>query len=275
MRTNILAVAILALSVAGFSAAALQAGQPEHPAFAAATSVDGHLLPDRALTAEDLDGLGLDDLRFARNEIFARYGYIFRDEALAAYFSAKSWYSPHTRNTSEFTLSTVEHANVRLIQRMEAGVPAPPDQTATPARESILYETEHPLGTIVVDTTSRYLYLIEGDNMALRYQVAVGREGFSWRGTERVSRKAKWPDWRPPASMRQRQPNLPRFMPGGPDNPLGARALYLGDTLYRIHGTNEPATIGQPVSAGCIRMHNEDIKELFDRVELGASVVVM
>jgi lipoprotein-anchoring transpeptidase ErfK/SrfK len=117
--------------------------------------------------------------------------------------------------------------------------------------------------------------VVKEASRALRYEVAVGRESFAWRGTERISRKAKWPDWHPPASMRQRQPELPQFVPGGPDNPLGARALYLGETLYRIHGTNDQESIGQAVSVGCIRMRNSDVKDLYERVTVGAAVVVL
>ena len=142
-------------------------------------------------------------------------------------------------------------------------------------RQVVSYSGPYSPGTIVVDTERRFLYLIEPNGKAIRYGVGVGRDGFAWRGTERVTRKAKWPDWRPPESMRRRQPELPRFMAGGPDNPLGARALYLGNTLYRIHGTNEPHTIGQAMSSGCIRMMNEDVKHLYERVRIGARVVVL
>jgi len=130
-------------------------------------------------------------------------------------------------------------------------------------------------GTIVVDTRARHLYFLNADGTAVRYGVGVGREGFAWSGVERVSRKADWPDWRPPAEMRQREPWLPEWMPGGPDNPLGAAALYLGSTLYRIHGTHQDETIGYAVSSGCIRMLNEDIVDLARRVEIGARVIVL
>ncbi|WP_029058566.1 L,D-transpeptidase [Stappia stellulata] len=130
-------------------------------------------------------------------------------------------------------------------------------------------------GTIVIDTRERYLYLVEKGGFARRYGVGVGRPGFEWAGTHTVSRKAEWPDWRPPAAMRKRQPNLPSFVPGGPSNPLGARALYLGSTLYRIHGSNEPWTIGRAVSSGCIRMRNEDVTDLYNRVPVGARVKVI
>jgi lipoprotein-anchoring transpeptidase ErfK/SrfK len=130
-------------------------------------------------------------------------------------------------------------------------------------------------GTIVVDTSQRYLYLVEGNGKARRYGVGVGRPGFQWAGTHTITRKAEWPDWVPPPAMLKRKPELPRFMAGGPNNPLGARALYLGSTEYRIHGSNEPWTIGQAVSSGCIRMRNQDVTDLYGRVGVGTRVVVM
>ena len=142
-------------------------------------------------------------------------------------------------------------------------------------RQLVNYETREPAGTIVIDTANTYLYLVLGGGKALRYGIGVGREGFSWAGAERVSRMAEWPDWHPPAEMIERQPYLPRFMAGGPGNPLGARALYLGKTLYRIHGTNQPSTIGTFVSSGCIRLVNSDIEDLYTRVQVGARVVVL
>lgn len=130
-------------------------------------------------------------------------------------------------------------------------------------------------GTIIVNTTERRLYLIQDDGKALKYGIGVGRDGFTWGGTHSVTMKREWPDWRPPAAMLKRRPDLPRFMPGGPNNPMGARALYLGSTIYRIHGSNEPHTIGQAVSSGCFRMTNEDVTDLYDRVPVGARVVVL
>jgi lipoprotein-anchoring transpeptidase ErfK/SrfK len=135
--------------------------------------------------------------------------------------------------------------------------------------------TKEPAGTIIIDTQNTYLYLALGGGKAMRYGIGVGREGFTWAGTERVSRMSEWPDWHPPSEMIDRQPYLPRFMAGGPGNPLGARALYLGKTLYRIHGTNQPSTIGTFVSSGCIRLLNGDIEDLFSRVQVGTRVVVL
>ena len=142
-------------------------------------------------------------------------------------------------------------------------------------RQLVNYETKEPAGTIVIDTSNTFLYLVLGNGKALRYGIGVGREGFAWSGAERISRMALWPDWHPPAEMIERQPYLPRFMAGGEGNPLGARALYLGKTLYRIHGTNQPSTIGTFVSSGCIRLVNEDIEDLYGRVQVGARVVVL
>ncbi|MCC6887196.1 MAG: L,D-transpeptidase family protein [Hyphomicrobiales bacterium] len=142
-------------------------------------------------------------------------------------------------------------------------------------RTTVDYRTREPAGTIVIDTAKTYLYLVLGNGKAMRYGIGVGREGFTWSGAERVSRMAEWPDWHPPAEMIERQPYLPRFMAGGEGNPLGARALYLGKTLYRIHGTNQPSTIGSFVSSGCIRLTNEDIIDLYYRVKVGTRVVVL
>jgi lipoprotein-anchoring transpeptidase ErfK/SrfK len=142
-------------------------------------------------------------------------------------------------------------------------------------RTMVEYRTREPAGTIIIDTANTYLYLVLGGGKAMRYGIGVGREGFTWTGAERVSRMAEWPDWHPPSEMIERQPYLPRFMAGGEGNPLGARALYLGKTLYRIHGTNQPSTIGTFVSSGCIRLTNEDISDLYQRVKVGTRVVVL
>jgi len=141
-------------------------------------------------------------------------------------------------------------------------------------KQLVDFGTKEPAGTIIIDTPNTYLYLVLGGGKALRYGIGVGREGFTWAGAERISRMSEWPDWHPPSEMIDRQPYLPRFMAGGPGNPLGARALYLGKTLYRIHGTNQPSTIGTYVSSGCIRLINEDVEDLFSRVQVGTRVVV-
>jgi lipoprotein-anchoring transpeptidase ErfK/SrfK len=141
-------------------------------------------------------------------------------------------------------------------------------------RQEVAFVTKEPPGTIVVDTPNTYLYYVLGGGKAIRYGVRVGRDGFTWTGVQKISRKTEWPDWFPPTEMIERQPYLPRFMAGGPGNPLGARAMYLGSTVYRIHGTNQPSTIGKFVSSGCIGMLNEDVSDLFERVKVGTRVVV-
>jgi lipoprotein-anchoring transpeptidase ErfK/SrfK len=163
--------------------------------------------------------------------------------------------------------------------RAASYAPAPLQAQRTVPQEFMRTEVEYPStekpGTIVVDTPSKYLYLVQGGGRAIRYGIGVGRPGFTWAGVKTVSRKAEWPAWTPPPEMLLRRPDLPRHMEGGPENPLGARALYLGSSLYRIHGTNEPYTIGQNVSSGCIRMMNEDVTDLYERVRVGTRVVVM
>jgi lipoprotein-anchoring transpeptidase ErfK/SrfK len=142
-------------------------------------------------------------------------------------------------------------------------------------RQEVTFPTKEPAGTLIVDTPNTYLYYVLGGGRAIRYGVRVGRDGFTWTGVQKITRKAEWPDWHPPPEMIDRQPYLPRFMAGGPGNPLGARAMYLGATVYRIHGTNQPSTIGKFVSSGCIGMLNEDVSDLFDRVKVGTRVVVL
>ncbi len=142
-------------------------------------------------------------------------------------------------------------------------------------RQIVNFSTQEKPGTIIIDTPNTFLYYVLGNGKAIRYGIGVGREGFTWSGVEHVARKAEWPDWRPPSEMIARQPYLPRFTAGGPGNPLGARAMYLGGTEYRIHGTNDPSTIGKDVSSGCIRLTNEDVKDLYARVQVGAKVIVL
>ncbi len=142
-------------------------------------------------------------------------------------------------------------------------------------RQRVDYQTKEASGTIVIDTPHHFLYLVEGGGKAMRYGIGVGRPGFTWSGVHAISAKKEWPDWTPPEEMLGRQPGLPHFMAGGPNNPLGARAMYLGSTLYRIHGSNEPWTIGHNVSSGCIRLRNADVIDLYDRVKVGAKVEVL
>ena len=185
-------------------------------------------------------------------------------------------------------LATPRPAAAQLSQ-LFAAPPAPTMQDTDPGvddtgrdvelppelrRQSVFYRTDYPAGTIIVNTNDRFLYLVMGNGTALRYGVGVGRDGFQWGGIHRITRKMEWPDWTPPPEMIQRQPYLPRTMAGGPGNPMGARALYIGTTVYRIHGTNAPQTIGQAVSSGCFRLVNEDIIDLYPRVPVGTKVVV-
>ena len=169
---------------------------------------------------------------------------------------AKLYYNPDTNKWEEREAS----AGGRSFKRIE--------KTIVP------YETKFKVGTIVVETSERRLYLVLPEGKALKYGIGVGRDGFTWSGSHKITRKAEWPGWTPPEAMRKRVPDLPAYMPGGPQNPLGARALYIGSTLYRIHGTSEPWTIGQAVSSGCIRLTNEDVIDLYDRAKVGATVVV-
>jgi lipoprotein-anchoring transpeptidase ErfK/SrfK len=142
-------------------------------------------------------------------------------------------------------------------------------------RQEVSYDGKERPGTVIINTKERLLYLVKESGKATRYGIGVGRQGFTWAGTHNITSKREWPDWRPPPEMLKRQPHLPRYMPGGPDNPLGARAMYLGSTLYRIHGSNEPWTIGQAVSSGCIRMRNDDVIHLYNQVKVGTRVVVI
>jgi lipoprotein-anchoring transpeptidase ErfK/SrfK len=142
-------------------------------------------------------------------------------------------------------------------------------------RQVVSYSTREAPGTIIIDTPNTYLYLVMGNGQAMRYGIGVGRDGFTWSGTQSITKKAEWPDWTPPPEMIARQPYLPRQMAGGPGNPLGARAMYLGGTIYRIHGTNAPGTIGTRVSSGCIRLTNEDVADLYSRVNVGTKVIVL
>ena len=162
------------------------------------------------------------------------------------------------------------------VQDQPGYQPTPEEEQLTGAfeKQEVFFRTPEKPGTIIIDTKSRFLYLVQPDNRALRYGIGVGRDGFQWSGLERIARKQEWPDWRPPPEMIERQPYLPRFMAGGPGNPLGARAMYLGATVYRIHGTNQPQTIGHAVSSGCFRLVNDDVIDLYDRVPVGTKVII-
>ena len=172
---------------------------------------------------------------------------------------------------------------IAVAQQIAVNVEGQPAQEASPdeeqpddayARQIVPFHSSEAPGTIIIDTGQRYLYLVQPNDRAIRYGIGVGRIGFQWSGVERVSQKQEWPDWRAPPEMVGRQPYLPRFMAGGPGNPLGARALYLGHSVFRIHGTNQPETIGHAVSSGCFRLDNADVIDLYDRVQVGAKVLV-
>jgi lipoprotein-anchoring transpeptidase ErfK/SrfK len=165
----------------------------------------------------------------------------------------------------------------RQVMRQMEDPAAPTQQAVDPKfdKQWVDYQGREAPGTIVVDTPNKFLFLVQGNGKALRYGIGVGRPGFTWSGTKQISAKKEWPSWTPPKEMLARRPDLPRFMEGGPENPLGARAMYLGSSLYRIHGSNEPWTIGTNVSSGCIRMRNEDVIDLYGRVNVGARVIVI
>jgi lipoprotein-anchoring transpeptidase ErfK/SrfK len=174
------------------------------------------------------------------------------------------------------------------IQNFQPGFPQYAPQSTAPSDEAqsgqlapalrhqiVAYPTSEPAGTIIIDTAHKFLYLTMGGGKAMRYGIGVGRQGFTWSGVQTISRKAEWPDWIPPKEMVARQPYLPRWVSGGPGNPLGARAMYLGNTEYRIHGTNDPSTIGKNVSSGCIRLENSEVQDLYSRVSIGTKVIVL
>lgn len=209
-------------------------------------------------------GNGLMPHRFASRLAIAALPLLFAAPALGETFQPGWRFAPPPG--VNIVSSRPQHA---LALQVNPHVPA------VYLRQVVPYATTESAGTIVVDSRAHHLYFVLGNGLALRYGIGVARDGFEWSGTHRVSRKAEWPSWTPPAEMRRRQPGLPVRMEGGPGNPLGARALYLGSTLYRIHGTVEPWSIGQNVSSGCIRMTNEDVIDLYDRVKLNTKVVVL
>jgi lipoprotein-anchoring transpeptidase ErfK/SrfK len=184
-----------------------------------------------------------------------------------------AFFSPPTQTYSppaQTQIAPAQRAAPQLDEESDAAT-----MSARLRRQIVDYPSREAPGTIIVDTPHTYLYYVLGGGKAIRYGIGVGREGFTWSGVKSVARKAEWPDWYPPPEMLKRQPYLPRMMAGGPGNPLGARALYIGGTEYRIHGTNDPTTIGKHVSSGCIRMTNADVTDLFSRAKIGAKVVVL
>jgi len=217
-------------------------------------------------------------------------------QSMTQFFALSRRSQPRVPNTLVFASALLLASSFATAASAQSLGYAPQDQSAFPQgyvsgdaavesedsvlperlrRQVVNFETREAPGTIIIDTGNTALYLVLGGGRAMRYGVGVGRQGFTWAGTQTISRKAEWPDWYPPSEMIARQPYLPRFVAGGPGNPLGARAMYLGSSEYRIHGTNDPTTIGKFVSSGCIRLTNEDVSDLFSRVDVGTKVVVL
>jgi lipoprotein-anchoring transpeptidase ErfK/SrfK len=195
--------------------------------------------------------------------------YIFGNGAPPARRGSQQWYGPPAEENDYRGYGTAA-VDPRMDQQRYDGRMDPRF-----LRQEVAFSGKEAPGTIVIDTPNHFLYLVQGEGRAIRYGIGVGRPGFTWSGTHAISGKREWPDWTPPDEMIKRQPYLPHFVAGGPNNPLGARALYLGSTLYRIHGSNEPWTIGTNVSSGCIRMRNPDVVDLYERVKVGTKVVVL
>jgi lipoprotein-anchoring transpeptidase ErfK/SrfK len=200
----------------------------------------------------------------------------FRCTAAIISFAAATAFAPSASANPFFLFAPFEPAPMTAAPSVQAPATEGTVEVAPRLRrQTVDYRTNEAPGTIIIDTPNTYLYLVMGNGRAMRYGVGIGRDGFTWNGTQHITRKAEWPDWTPPPEMIARQPYLPRYMAGGPGNPLGARAMYLGNTIYRIHGTNAPETIGTRVSSGCIRLTNEDVSDLFSRVQVGTKVVVL
>jgi len=190
-------------------------------------------------------------------------------------FSTQQGYEPQQGyNAQQFDASQQAYAQPGYAPS-SAGDMAHPQVDPKYDRQLVAYDGNEAPGTVIIDTPNKFLYLVRDNGQALRYGIGVGRPGFTWSGVKTITAKKEWPDWIPPSDMLARRPDLPRYMAGGPENPLGARALYLGSTLYRIHGSNEPWTIGTNVSSGCIRMRNSDVIDLYERVKVGSKVVVI
>jgi lipoprotein-anchoring transpeptidase ErfK/SrfK len=196
----------------------------------------------------------------------------FRVQLLASIAAAVAFATAGVAHAQTVAMNSTATPSVMTLDEDQAG-----DEALRPElrRQMVNYSTREAAGTIVIDTPNKFLYFVLGGGKAMRYGIGVGREGFTWSGVKAIARKAEWPDWYPPAEMIARQPYLPRMTAGGPGNPLGARAMYIGGTEYRIHGTNAPSTIGKNVSSGCIRLTNEDVIDLYSRVNVGSKVVVL
>ena len=190
-------------------------------------------------------------------------------------FSTSAVAAPPTQLFPFFVVPQTQYAPPPVVAAPSEDESGTFELPARLRRQVVSYATREAPGTIIIDTPNTYLYLVMGNGQAMRYGIGVGRDGFTWSGVQSITRKAEWPDWVPPPEMIQRQPYLPRHMAGGPGNPLGARAMYLGGTVYRIHGTNAPETIGTHVSSGCIRLVNEDVSDLYSRVSVGTKVIVL
>jgi lipoprotein-anchoring transpeptidase ErfK/SrfK len=211
-------------------------------------------------------------LRSERESVMGPTSHVVLRGTLAAAVAALAFHLFGTIAVAQqVAVSTDDTVN---IEGQAAGEPSTDEERPDETRQIVTLHTSEAPGTIIIDTGERYLYLVQPNDLAIRYGIGVGRIGFQWSGVERVSQKQEWPDWRAPPEMVGRQPYLPRFMAGGPGNPLGARALYLGHTVFRIHGTNQPETIGHAVSSGCFRLDNADVIDLYDRVQVGAKVLV-
>ena len=198
-----------------------------------------------------------------------KLSYIFTGALVAATVMVADWAVAAPLSLSHNLMRADQMAPVE--EQSEQGYETP----AQFRRQVVAYHGSEAPGTVIIDTPNTFLYLVMGNGRALRYGIGVGRDGFRWSGVQQITKKAEWPDWHPPAEMIARQPYLPRFMAGGPTNPLGARAMYLGNTIYRIHGTNQPQTIGSAVSSGCFRLVNPDVMDLYDRIPVGTKVVVI
>lgn len=203
-----------------------------------------------------------------RNKVFCTAAsFVVATSILLSTPSAKAEFNDTGRYAAMLNSAAILHSN-------DDGRSDTLTRSAIP-REIVSFKGNQAPGTIIVNTVERRLYLVLEDGKAMRYGVGVGRPGFEWNGNQTITMKQAWPDWRPPAAMLKRRPDLPKFMKGGEENPLGARAMYLGSSIYRIHGSNEPNSIGQAVSSGCIRMHNDDVVDLYSRVKVGTRVVVL
>jgi lipoprotein-anchoring transpeptidase ErfK/SrfK len=239
-------------------AAAIEATQPTQPTIVHADQMPQRPAPVRVASAERSGMGGGGFLEF-----------LFSDGQSGRRFQPQPGYEPRR------SLLPPMDPQQSMRQQEDASEPAHPAFDPKFEKQMVEYHGREGAGTIVIDTPNKFLFLVQGDGRALRYGIGVGRPGFTWSGTKTISAKKEWPAWTPPPEMLARRPDLPRHMEGGPQNPLGARAMYLGSSLYRIHGSNEPWTIGTNVSSGCIRMRNEDVIDLYGRVNVGARVVVL